>query len=84
MTAGTDKRGFATRPADPDSWIKAGDAPPQRTDAADAYSARLTVDITPATRGRIKIAAFQRGMTVADMLRDLFEREFPPTDGGTP
>ena len=84
MTASTDKRGFATRPADPDSWIKAGDAPPQRTDAAASFSARLTVDITPALRGRIKIAAFQRGVTVADMLRDLLAREFPPTDGGTP
>ena len=84
MTARTDKRGFATRPADPDSWIKAGDAQPKRPDAAEAYSARLTVDITPALRGRIKIAAFQRGVTVADMLRDLLAREFPPTDGGMP
>ena len=84
MTAGTDKRGFANRPADPDSWIKAGDGPPLRTDTADAYSARLTVDITPALRGRIKIAAFQRGVTVADMLRDLLAREFPPTEGGAP
>lgn len=81
MTAGTDKRGFATRPADPDSWIKAAAEPPPRTDAADTYSARLTVDITPALRGRIKIAAFQRGVTVADMLRDLLAREFPPTEG---
>ncbi|RZI39081.1 hypothetical protein EGT07_30825, partial [Herbaspirillum sp. HC18] len=32
-------------------------------------------------RGRIKIAAFQRGQTVADMLRALFEREFPPPSG---
>ncbi|MCO5158279.1 MAG: hypothetical protein M9945_16280 [Aquamicrobium sp.] len=84
MTAGTDKRGFATRPADPDRWIKASNTPSARSDAADAYSARLTVDITPALRGRIKIAAFQRGVTVADMLRDLFAREFPPADGGTP
>ena len=84
MTAGMDKRGFATRPADPDSWIKAGDAPPKRTDTADAYSARLTVDITPALRGRIKIAAFSRGVTVADMLRELLEREFPDTQGDTP
>lgn len=84
MTSATGKRGFATRPADPDSWIKAGDAPPPPTDAADVYSARLTVDITPALRGRIKIAAFQRGITVADMLRDLLARDFPPTDGGTP
>ncbi|ALV26163.1 hypothetical protein ACFPLB_00805 [Aquamicrobium segne] len=84
MTSGTDKRGFATRPADPDNWIKIGDAASPRRDAADVYSARLTVDITPALRGRIKIAAFQRGVTVADMLRDLFAREFPPADGGTP
>ncbi len=84
MTAGADKRGFATRPVDPDSWIKAGDAPQPRTETAGAYSARLTVDITPALRGRIKIAAFRRGVTVADMLRDLLAREFPPNDGDTP
>ncbi|MGP2494304.1 hypothetical protein ACTDI4_22145 [Mesorhizobium sp. PUT5] len=84
MTADTDRRGFARRPADPDSWIKAGDVPPPRADTADAYSARLTVDITPALRGRIKITAFQRGVTVADMLRDLLAREFPPADGDTP
>lgn len=84
MTARTEKRSFATRPADPDSWIKAGDAPPPRTDTADAYSARLTVDITPALRGRIKIAAFQRGITVADMLRDLLACEFPDIGGDRP
>ena len=81
MTAGTDKRGFATRPADPDGWIKAGDGRPARDGAAAAHSARLTIDITPELRGRIKVAAFQRGVTVADMLRTLLEREFPPTDG---
>ena len=30
-----------------------------------------------ALRGRIKIAAFRRGLTAADMLRALLEREFP-------
>ena len=39
MTSGTDKRGFATRPADPDNWIKIGDAASPRRDAADVYSA---------------------------------------------
>jgi hypothetical protein len=34
--------------------------------------------VTPDLRGRIKIAAFRRGVTVADMLRDLLAREFPP------
>jgi type IV secretory pathway protease TraF len=37
--------------------------------------------VTPELRGRIKIAAFGRGVTVADMLRELLAREFPPTEG---
>ena len=81
MTAHTEKRGFAQRPADPDGWIKAGDTPPPRNGAAVTFTARLTIDITPELRGRIKIAAFQRGQTVADMLRALFEREFPTSEG---
>jgi hypothetical protein len=52
--------------------------------AAAAHSARLTIDITPELRGRIKIAAFGRGTTVADMLRDLLAREFPDTAGDRP
>ena len=44
------------------------------------FTARLTIDVTPALRGRIKITAFQRGLTVAEMLRALLDREFP--DGG--
>lgn len=81
MTGRTDKRGFAARPTDPDGWIKAGAASTAREDVASANTARLTIDVTPAMRGRIKVAAFQRGVTVADMLRDLFAREFPPTGG---
>ena len=74
------RRGFASRPADPDQWIRAAGASP-RNDSATGYTARLTIDVTPDQRGRIKIAAFQRGVTVADMLRDLLAREFPPTEG---
>jgi hypothetical protein len=29
------------------------------------------------------ITAFKRGLTVADMLRDLLAHEFPDSDGGT-
>jgi hypothetical protein len=46
---------------------------------ADLYTARLTIDVTPVLRGRIKVAAFRQGLTVAEMLRALFEREFPDT-----
>ncbi|OYX74017.1 MAG: hypothetical protein B7Y81_01020 [Caulobacter sp. 32-67-35] len=75
------KRGFASRPGDQESWIKAPDRQAQRAQPADDFSARLTIDVTADMRGRIKIAAFQRGQTVADMLRALFEREFPPSQG---
>lgn len=83
MSGRAPKRGFASRPADPERWIKASDAPLQRDADAAGFSARLTIDITPELRGRIKIAAFRRGQTVADMLRDLLVREFPPDQGDT-
>ena len=70
------KRSFASRPGDPESWIKAPEFPAAAAARTDAFTARLTIDITPELRGRIKIAAFQRGVTVADMLRDLLTREF--------
>lgn len=43
---------------------------------APNYTARLTIDVTPVLRGRIKVIAFERGVTVAEMLRELLEREF--------
>ncbi len=81
MTATTPKRGFASRPGDPESWIKSADMPPARATDANAFTARLTIDVTTEQRARIKIAAFQRGVTVADMLRELLAREFPPSEG---
>ena len=83
MTVRTEKRGFASRPGDAEGWIKAGETPPARSGDAAAFTARLTIDITPELRGRIKVAAFRRGITVADMLRDLLTREFPADPGET-
>ncbi|MFN3615845.1 MAG: hypothetical protein ACK4WC_14970 [Rubrimonas sp.] len=81
MSERSPKRSFASRPGDPESWIKAPDRQTQRAQPTHDFSARLTIDVTADMRGRIKIAAFQRGQTVADMLRALFEREFPPAQG---
>ena len=81
MSERSPKRGFASRPGGPENWIKAPDRQTQRAEPADDFSARLTIDVTADMRGRIKIAAFQRGQTVADMLRALFEREFPTSEG---
>jgi hypothetical protein len=65
-------RSFASRPGPSTASPSAG----------DRFNARLTIDVTPALRARIKITAFQRGQTVTDMLRDLLAREYPTTDGG--
>ena len=84
MTARNRNSGFAARPRDAENWIRSPDPSSPASIAADLYTARLTVDITPALRGHIKIAAFQRGIIVADMLRDLLAREFSTTDGDRP
>ena len=81
MTERSTRRGFASRPSDAESWIKAPEASASHAVEASAFTARLTIDVTPALRGRIKVAAFRRGATVADMLRDLLAREFPPDPG---
>jgi hypothetical protein len=75
------KRTFASRPGDAERWIKTPDAPPR---PLGEFTARLTIDVTPTLRGRIKVAAFQRGQTMADMLRDLLARAFPDNTGDTP
>ena len=54
---------------------------PFRDPNASRYTARLTIDVTPEQRGRIKVTAFKRGLTVADMLRDPLAREFPDSNG---
>lgn len=64
-------------PADPkaEAWVRQGDA--GAVQKGELYTARLTLDVTPAIRARIKVSAFTQGITVADMLRALLEREFP-------
>ena len=63
--------------ADPASaWVRQADAP-EMPAKASIYTARLTIDVTPVLRGRIKVVAFRNGVTAADMLRELLEREYP-------
>ncbi len=84
MSERSTRRGFAARPTNPDAWITAVDARASGAPNASSFTARLTIDITPELRGRIKIIAFQRGVTVADMLRELLAREFPSSPGEIP
>lgn len=83
MTAGKTTKpqrraAIGRRPAaDPaTAWVHREDGAAAPSKAA-VFTARLTIDVTPALRGRIKVIAFQRGVTAADMLRELLEREYP-------
>lgn len=71
---------LSPRPArDPEAeaWIRnGGDAPTTSPGKMDLYTARLTIDVKPELRGRIKVTAFERCITVAEMLRELLEREY--------
>lgn len=67
--------GLGARPTrDPgaEAWVHGSEA----TGKGVLYTARLTVDVTPDLRGRIKVIAFQHGLTVAEMLRVLLESEY--------
>lgn len=81
MSGPSTKQSFAARPSDADRWIKSADGSAARGKAASGFTARLTIDVTPELRSRIKVVAFQRGTTVAEMLRDLLDREFPTNEG---
>jgi len=83
MTSRDPKRAFTSRPRDPDTWIRApGLTPPKNGAKAHHFTARLMIDVTPDLRARSKLAAFRRGITIAEMLRDLLSREFPPNPQG--
>lgn len=50
--------------------------PPPREDET-RRTVRFTIDVNAELHTRIKVAAAQRGTRMADMLRAIFEREFP-------
>ena len=82
MTGARRPTGFTIRPSSPEAWVSAD----SRDSSAKAppYDARLTIDITTMLRGQIKVAAFTRGLTVADMLRTLLDREFGDDSANMP
>lgn len=69
--------GFAIRPGAAERWIRR--PAPNASAAAAPFNARLTIDVTPAMRQRLKLAAVTRGTTVADLMRALIDAHFPDT-----
>jgi hypothetical protein len=84
MTEPARRRRFASRPSDVENRIKSSSGPAPAAVSNGAFTARLTIDVTPDLRGRIKVASFARGITVADTVRDPLLKALPDVDGGTP
>ena len=78
MTERPRRSQFASRPGDVESRIKWSEAPTLAAAKNRAFAARLTIDITPELRDRIK------GVTAADMLREILAKALPDVDGGMP
>lgn len=77
-TARRQRSGIGARPpANPhaEAWVRQGDS--EAVGKRELYTARLTLDVTPALRARIKVAAFNQNTTVAELLRVLLARDFP-------
>lgn len=61
-----------------DAWVRTRtEEPSTMPTKGNLYTARLTIDVTPALRGRIKVSAYERGVTLAELVRDVLYREFP-------
>lgn len=84
MTTRRPNAGFVSRPRDVQAWIAAPEVEAQRAQPGTSNTARLTVDVTPQLRHRIKLAALGRGVTVSDMLREMLHQAFPEDGARAP
>jgi hypothetical protein len=62
------------RSASADDWVQAAGA---RDGEAAAPMKRFTIDVPVELHRRVKAGCAQRGLKMADVLRDLLKREFP-------
>ena len=81
MSRRTARRAFAARPVDAETWVRTREALSSRNSGPSLFTTRLTIDVTPEQRGRIKVTAFRRGQTVADMLRGTARARIPRQEG---
>jgi hypothetical protein len=58
-------------PANADVWVSSGQA--------DGPMKRLTVDVPATLHNRVKSQCAARGLKMADEIRSLLEKTFPPT-----
>lgn len=61
------------KPASADAWVSAA---PERPPAPAEPMKRFTLDVPLGLHRRVKVACAARGLKMADVIRDLLEREF--------
>jgi hypothetical protein len=72
---------WAARPSDLAPLIPAPRRRPITGTTTNLFTARLTIDVTPELCGCIKLSAFERGVTMPNMLRGLLAHDFPDKAG---
>jgi len=70
------------KPADPaDAWVQHRDTEREAPQAAEAIPTepmkRFTIDVPVSLHTRVKTQCAMRGVKMADVLREMLEREFP-------
>lgn len=76
---------FAKSPAKPpdpaDSWVASRDqeaaTPPPHAEPEAEPMKRFTIDVPQSLHRRVKSVCAQRGLKMADVIREFLEREFP-------
>lgn len=63
-----------TPPPDADAWVSAREAPEQEP------TKRFTIDVPLSLHRRVKSQCAQQDLVMADVMRELLERRFPPRD----
>jgi hypothetical protein len=67
------------KPATPDEWVRNAPASEQPSaPATQQATKRFTIDVPLDLHSRIKVECAGRGLKMADVLRELLKREFPP------
>ena len=76
MSAAQSRRLSGPRAIEPETLVCSPSNERRRVAHAYVFTARLTIDLTPKLRSRIKAVARERDQSVAQMLRALLRREF--------
>jgi hypothetical protein len=65
------------KPASPDDWVKSAKPLEREAPAPTEPMKRFTIDVPVELHRRVKAECARHGVKMADVLRELLEREFP-------